>query len=159
MSDSQSETRVLRFDPGARAPTFTLQTKGCQHLSITIGSKVDTVECSVCGATVNPYQALRWLTREWNDKMGRLKQLEDAEARERARNHRRSIRQKIQLASDMKLVAMFPSCQHRGGCSKRSETTGLWLESNGVSQREGRCRTHLGDFLAQVERLEEAAKA
>jgi len=54
------DAKVIKFDPD-RAPLRIRSTKFCQHKYIVVCEKSRTLECDVCGATIDPFDfMLKW---------------------------------------------------------------------------------------------------
>lgn len=53
-------SKIIKFDPD-RAPLRIRPAKFCQHKHLVVCEKSRTLECDVCGATIDPFDfMLRW---------------------------------------------------------------------------------------------------
>ena len=70
------DSNIIKFDPD-RAPLRIRSTKYCQHKHIIVCEKSRTLECDVCGATIDPFDFMLKWAREDRSLEFRMKHLKD----------------------------------------------------------------------------------
>jgi hypothetical protein len=71
-----NDSNIVKFDPD-RAPLRIRSTKYCRHKHIIVCEKSRTLECDVCGATIDPFDFMLKWAREDRSLEYRMKQLHD----------------------------------------------------------------------------------